>query len=141
MTFESVYSRIDSTKLLHALASAFQEGNARVDLSPPSEFLQASIVPLGEGRRVAPHIHSPRDTAAPGPSVTQESWLVLRGRIRVELFDLDQSPLVQREMSAGQLLVTFYGGHALECIEPGTIVLEFKTGPYLGRDFVSFSGR
>ena len=139
MSFRSVYSRVDAGTLLHTVADALRSAEGRADLSPPDEPLQVSIVLMGPGKQVQPHIHSPRDQSAPGATITQESWLVLRGRIRVRLFDLDRTLLEEEDLSAGCLLVTYYGGHSLECLEKDTVMLELKNGPYLGRDFETFS--
>lgn len=111
----------------------------RTDISPPDQLLQVSIVPLAAQREVRPHIHLPRTIPLPAETVTQECWLVLRGKIRVRLFDLDQTFLYEQELLAGFLLVTYNGGHALECLEKDTVILEFKNGPYLGKDFQTFS--
>jgi len=36
------------------------------------------------------------------------------------------------------MLVTFYGGHALEGGTAGALMIECKNGPYLGRDYTVF---
>jgi hypothetical protein len=138
MSFHSIYSKVNPGQLLHAIANAMESGSSRTDISPPDQFLQVSIVPLPSGKKLSPHIHAPRQAAAPGATITQESWLVLRGKIRVRLFDLDHTFLDEEELLPGFLLVTFYGGHSLECLEKDTVMLEFKNGPYLGRDFQTF---
>ena len=37
-------------------------------------------------------------------------------------------------VSAGGCTISFWGGHKYECLEDGTVVYEFKTGPYFGKD-------
>ena len=64
---------------------------------------------------------------------------MIRGKIRVRLFDIDHSPLDEQVLSAGCLLVTYDGGHSLECIEEDTVMLEFKNGPYEGGVVQPFS--
>jgi hypothetical protein len=112
--------------------------NSRTDISPCDQFLQVSIIPLPVGKIVPPHIHDLRKNSTVAATVTQESWVVLRGKIRIRLFDVDRMLLHEDELLPGFLLVTFNGGHALECLERETVMLEFKNGPYLGRDFETF---
>ncbi len=111
----------------------------RVDLTDPSQFLQVSVMKIPPGKKVNPHIHQPRQANPPAnPGITQECWIVLRGELKIRLFDLDQTLLHQQALSPGNLLVTFYGGHSLECQSDGAVMIECKNGPYLGRDYTSF---
>ena len=137
-----VHSKVKAGQLLACVANTLECGERRVDLTPPEQFLQACVLPLELGKEIAAHIHTPRD-AVPGPNpvITQESWIVLRGKIRVRLFDLDQTFLQEVQLAAGHLIVTFYGGHSMACEEKDTLIVEFKNGPYLGRDFTYFPAR
>lgn len=139
MSFQAIYSRVEPARLLHVVCDALGGGADRIDVSPTEQHLQVSVIPLAAGRQVRPHIHQPRVTPPPQSVITQESWLVLRGRIRVRLFDLDQALLEECELGPGSFLVTYGGGHALECLEENTVMLEYKNGPYLGRDFKTFA--
>ena len=140
MKIQSVYSRVKEGRLLACFANALECGVQRVDLTPPEQFLQACVLPLERGREIKPHIHAPRDSApGPEPVITQEGWVVLRGRVRVRLFDFDRVFLQEIELTAGQLIVTFHGGHSMTSAEQDTLVVEFKNGPYLGRDFAYFA--
>lgn len=137
MLVRSFYSKVKPGRLLALVSNALECGETRIDLSPPEEFLQACLLPVNHGQVVKAHFHAPRE-AAPGNTITQEGWLVMRGRVRVRLFDFDKQVLEEIELAAGQLLINFHAGHSLESIEERTLVLEFKNGPYLGRDFDYF---
>lgn len=139
MSFLSIHSKVNPGQLLHAVANAMEVDINRVDISPPDQFLQVSIIPFSSGKKISPHIHEERQVSSSGAAITQESWVVLRGRIRIRLFDLDRTFLHEDELLPGCLLVTYNGGHSLECLEKDTVMLEFKNGPYLGRDFQTFS--
>jgi len=138
MSFHSIYSKVNPGQLLHSIASAMELGTSRTDISPPDQFLQVSIIPLTAGKNISPHIHDLRQDSSPGATITQESWVILRGKIRIRLFDLDRTFLHEDELLPGFLLVTYNGGHSLECLEKDTVMLEFKNGPYLGRDIQTF---
>jgi hypothetical protein len=138
MNVARFHSRVKAGELLALTVNALECGERRVDLTPPEQFLQACVLPLELGREIAPHIHAPREAAQAVRTITQEGWIVLRGRIRVRVFDLDRTFVQELRLGAGELIVTFYGGHSLTCEEQGTLMVEFKNGPYLGRDFTYF---
>ena len=136
-----IYSKSEPGRLLHVILDTNEPFENRLDLSDGKEWLQVSVMKLPADKKVNPHIHQPRAADAPAAGITQECWIVLRGEIRARLFDLDQTLLHQQALSPGHLLVTFYGGHALECGGAGAVMVECKNGPYLGRDYTAFESR
>jgi cupin fold WbuC family metalloprotein len=132
----SIYSIKEPGTLLHSVVNSLAIKDNRIDITPPDKYLQASIIPFAFGKIVQPHIHTTRQEDLPGATITQESWVVMRGKLRIWLFDFDGTLLREGELLTGSVLVTYNGGHSLECLEPDTVILEFKNGPYLGRDFV-----
>jgi hypothetical protein len=134
-----IYSQVEPGRLLHVIFDTNEPLKDRIDLSEPQQWLQVSVMNLPPARKVNPHIHNPRAEAAPTlPGITQECWIVLRGEIKAGLFDLDRSPLGQHALLPGHVLVTFNGGHSLECGSAGAMMIECKNGPYLGRDYSAF---
>jgi len=138
MNVHSVFSKVDAGRLLCLIANATEPGPARHDLSPSAEKIQAAVVRMDKGKVVAPHIHQPLQLLEPEVAITQESWVVLQGKIRVRVFDVDRVFLEDAVLFAGSMLVNFHAGHSLECLEDGTVMLEFKNGPYRGPDFQTF---
>ena len=134
-----IYSKLEPGRLLHVITNTNEPFENRVDISDGKEPLQVSVLRLPGSKKVNPHIHQPRahDPAA-AAGITQECWIILRGEITIRLFDLDQKPLHQQALSPGYMLVTFYGGHALECGAEGAVMVECKNGPYAGRDYTVF---
>lgn len=140
MSVHRVYSRGATDLLLHAWSRFDQPSEDRTNLSPDAEFLQVSMLHLAAGQRVPPHLHVKRPADAPAPPRTQECWIVIRGLVVATLFDTDGQPLSRVELPGGTILVTFNGGHAMECPDGDTVMLEVKTGPYLGRDYTVIAG-
>ena len=134
-----VYSKVNPGQLLHCIINTLECNSGRIDISPSDKFLQVSVMRLLKDKHIPPHIHLSRQDSSLGSIITQESWVIMRGKILIRLFDLNKLFLIEQELTEGFLLVTFNGGHSLRCIEEGTIMLEFKNGPYLGRDFEVFS--
>lgn len=133
------FAKQNNDAVLHVIADANQVDAVRQDVTSPDQLLQASIIRLTNGKQVGPHAHELRTTQTDTPLRTQECWFVFRGSIEVQLFDEDQGFIGEYELHAGQLLITFAGGHALKCVEADTVLLEFKNGPYLGKDYQTFS--
>jgi hypothetical protein len=136
-TVNKIYSKAEPERLLHVIFNTNEPFENRIDLSDGKEWLQVSVMNIPPAKKVNPHIHKPRAAAA-GAGITQECWIVLRGEIRARLFDLDQTLLHEQALSQGHMLVTFYGGHSLECGTDGAMMIECKNGPYLGRDYMAF---
>jgi hypothetical protein len=129
-------------RLLHAIVDTSRAGQGRVDVSPAEEWLQLSIITLDAGGSIRPHTHDVRPlTEKASAWVTQEAWLVLRGSIRVRLYDEDHGLLEETSLDAGRMLVTFHGGHAFSGAEQGTLLLECKNGPFTGRAYTAFEER
>ena len=62
----------------------------------------------------------------------KESWVVISGSVKATLYDLDDSIIAEEQLKAGDLSMTFQGGHNYLATESNTFVYEFKTGPYKG---------
>jgi hypothetical protein len=134
-----IHSKTEPDRLLHVVVDTQEPFASRLDLCEADQWLQVSVLNLPPAKKVNPHIHQPRSQQPPGGlGITQECWIVLRGEIKIRLFDLDQSLLHQQTLSTGHLLMTFYGGHALECEANGALMIECKNGPYQGRDYTVF---
>jgi hypothetical protein len=125
---ENFYSRLSPDKLMHMVCRASDVTEKRVTITDPAEFLQVAGLKLAAGDTFRPHKHIPIQKIT---TITQESWVVLRGAVVAYLFDLDDSLLAEVTLNAGDLSVTFHGGHTYKCAEDA-LVYEFKTGPYLG---------
>lgn len=133
---KKIYSKSEPDRLLHVVVDTHEPIENRLDISDGREWLQVSVMNLPAAKKVNPHIHQPRARdASVSPGITQECWVIVRGEMKVRLFDLDQTLLHEQTLSAGHMLVTFYGGHGLECGPAGATMIECKNGPYLGRDY------
>jgi mannose-6-phosphate isomerase-like protein (cupin superfamily) len=132
----------EPNRVLHAIVDTTQVTAGRVNACSADQWLQICVVPLSAGAALGPHTHlaKPAQSLSASPA-SQEAWLVLRGSLRIALFDEDQRAIHESTLSAGQLLVTFGGGHAFSGAAPDTLLLECKNGPYCGKDYVLFEER
>ena len=125
---EKFFSKVQSGKLLHIVYRGSDLAAKRINLTDPAEFLQVAGLRLAAGDTFRAHKHIPIQRVT---TITQESWVVIRGTVIACLFDLDDALLAEVPLHAGDLSITFYGGHTYRCSEDA-LVYEFKTGPYLG---------
>jgi hypothetical protein len=52
--------------------------------------------------------------------------------VEVTLYDKDDSVQAIKILNQGDVTLTLYGGHGYKILEDGTLVYEFKSGPYEG---------
>ena len=64
--------------------------------------------------------------------MTQEVWVVLKGKLRSSLYDFDDKLLKEIILKAGDCIAFFRGGHELKVLEDNTYFYEIKNGPYNG---------
>ena len=123
-----IYSKIEPELLLH-IVNKREDIHQRQDMCPPEEFLQTACFRLMKGKTFRPHKHIKKLVAH---DITQENWIVIRGKIEAILYDLDNTVLERVVLNQGDMSMTFRGGHNYLCLEDNTLVYENKTGPYLG---------
>jgi hypothetical protein len=126
---EKIYSKKDKDKLIFSLFRFSEITERRTDLSPDEEILQVCGRKMNQGVFVPAHRHleTNRNT-----NLTQEAWVLLKGKVKAIFYDLDDSYLCKRIINSGDVVVLYRGGHALEVLEDDTIFYEFKNGPYHG---------
>lgn len=127
-----IYSKASHRSILHRVVSV-NEADFRMDISEKTEPLQAAIHARNIGMNPKPHIHLEK-VLLTNKFQTQESWFIFFGKVEATYFDLDGSFLKQVTLVAGDLSITYRGGHSFEVIENGTILVEHKNGPYNGED-------
>jgi len=127
---KKIYSKIQPSVLLHIINTKKEITEQRQDLSSNEEYLQVSCFQLQKGKTFRPHKHIEllRKT-----DITQESWVVIQGKVKAILYDLDDKIISEEILEAGDCSITFRGGHNYESLEDNSIVYEYKTGPYFGQ--------
>ena len=125
-----IYSDIMHDKLLHMIYYKDDLETKREDVAPEEQFIQVSALQLEEGSTFRPHKHIWKE--APEPEViAQESWCIMKGRVKAHFYDLDDSLIGEYELNECDISLTFEGGHTYTILEDAK-VYEYKTGPYQG---------
>lgn len=128
-----IYSLIEPGKLTHiVIVNNNDDIEGRTDISDPEEPLQLAMLNFDKGKTFFPHKHIQKNAVTP---ITQEAWVVLRGKVKAILYDLDNEILEISELNIGDIVITYYGGHNYYILQDNTLVAEFKTGPYRGQKY------
>jgi hypothetical protein len=129
---EKFYSKVKEGVLLHVVYRLHDFNPGRVDIIPPDEFIQCAALEMNAGKTFRPHKHFEREVTDKD-RMPQESWVVIKGRVKVALYDLDDTIIAQPILYEGDASFTLHGGHNYKVVQDNTIVYEFKTGRYLGQ--------
>jgi len=125
-----IYSKKDPEKLLHII-NRIEDIEERNNVAPDNQFLQLATLRMEKGKTFRPHQHiwklSPTEKI-----IAQESWVVIKGSVKVYMYDIDGELLTTEVIRQGDCSMTFEGGHTYEILEDDTVVYEYKTGPYMG---------
>lgn len=108
---------------------AFSMGNAdlgRTDLAHAGEGLQCAVIKFPAGKSFLAHRHLERPRTI---SITQEAWVIIKGAVKISYFDENETFLAEAILSAGDMSLTFRGGHGYAIVEDAEIY-EFKLGPF-----------
>jgi hypothetical protein len=126
-----IYSKVSPDELLHIILQA-SDFNGRLEIIEPNNFLQLATLKLDTGQEFAAHRHLEKPVNFMN-YIAQESWVVVEGAVEVIYFDLDDLEIATHKLRTGEVSITLRGGHQYKILEDSKI-LEFKTGPYLGRE-------
>lgn len=131
---EKIYSKIQEGKLLHIirrLEDVVNQKDFREDIVPEENYIQCSSLNMKAGKTFKPHKHITKTRTR--EVIAQESWIVIRGSVKCIFYDLDDSIIAEPILYPGDASFTLLGGHNYEILEEGTVVYEYKTGPYEGQ--------
>lgn len=131
---EKIYSKINKEKLLHLVyrPQIATLCDQRENIVESNNFIQCSYLNMPKNKTFKPHKHIEKDRHYPN-QIAQESWVVIKGRVKCILYDIDDKIIATPILEAGDASFTLEGGHTYEILEDNTVVYEYKTGPYEGQ--------
>lgn len=125
---QQIHSKLYPQMLLASVLTP-NDSNTRTDAAGSDEILQASLLKLPQGRTIAPHRHLLQFRNTQG---TCEAWIVVSGQLQAQVFDIDNSLVTAMELSAGDCMVLYRGGHNFSVMSKDAVIYEIKNGPYHG---------
>ena len=126
-----VKSKIND-KVLHIVYQSEEFTQDRTELVAPDNFIQCAYLRMNEGKTFRPHKHIWKEPSF-DTMIAQESWVVIKGSVKVYFYDTNMELLETHILKAGDASFTLEGGHTYEILEDDTLVYEYKTGPYEGQ--------
>lgn len=129
---ELIYSKIKKDKLLHII-NRIEEFENRTEIVPVDNFIQCCSLKMNEGHTFQPHYHITKDRRY-HEQIAQESWVVIKGKVKCIFYDIDNTIIAEPVLNPGDASFTLAGGHTYIALEDDTLVYEYKTGPYEGRE-------
>jgi len=134
---EKIYSKIESNLLLHVI-HRFKDFDNMIDfrkeIIESNNFIQCAALKMNKGKTFKPHKHIVNEITDKD-RIAQESWVVLRGKVKCVFYDIDDNIIAEPILEEGDCSFTLRGGHTYLILEDNTKVLEMKTGKYLGQKF------
>ena len=131
---EHIYSKVQPKKILHTIVRKEDLTPGRKEVVSEDNFIQCATLKMENGKTFNPHKHISKDRHYP-EQIAQESWVIIKGKVKCIFYDLDNTIIATPTLNEGDASFTLYGGHTYEILEEGTIVYEYKTGPYEGQRF------
>ena len=126
---KKIFSKAERNVLIHIILRKEDIQSERMNIIEDKEPLQLAAMKLPKGRTFRPHKHIYCEKTS---TITQESWVVVQGKVKVILYDINSEIIAEEILEAGDCSITLRGGHTFEILEDETLVYEHKTGPYLG---------
>ena len=117
-------------RVLAYIVRADLDPSATRFLTPSDLNLQAGLVVVAEGERIARHDHKLLTRTVVG---TAEAIFIRKGRCEVDIYNGHRELIATRELRTGDMTLFIEGGHGFRAIE-NTVLFEIKQGPYLGLD-------
>lgn len=125
-----IYSKIEPKRLLHIVHRLLETKDKREDVILPHNFLQIATIQLKENQTFKSHRHLWSNFT--GQKIAQESWIVVRGKVKAIFYDIDNTILEEVILYPGDFSATLESGHNYVALSNDTLVYEVKTGPYMG---------
>jgi len=131
-----IYSKVDPSKLLHIINRLEDITKERKDIIPADNFLNISSFILPKDKTFIPHKHLwHKDTIHGDMKIANESWCIINGSVLATLYDIDNVIVEEVILKQGDFSWSSgEGGHNYKSLEENTVVYEFKTAPYFGRE-------
>jgi hypothetical protein len=97
--------------------------------SEDKDFLQVATWNYNSGKHLKAHGHKICERVS---DRTNEVIYIKSGKIKAYFYNENDKLVKEEELSAGDIIVIYSGGHAYDILEDNTQVLEIKNGPYPG---------
>jgi hypothetical protein len=126
---DAMIERIQSGTINIAIIVKAGFGKEGIEFFTPDDFSQQlAYMNRPAGYRIQPHVHNEvhRDVF-----LTLEVLFIKSGKVKIDFYDNERSPVCDRVLETGDVILLASGGHGFTMLEP-TEMIEVKQGPYAG---------
>jgi len=116
-------------KLIAIICEAHEFKKGLNFITPDDLFIQTGLWWYDKGKILDNHIHKKNQRIT---DLTQESIYVIKGSLKVNLFDEEMQFIESVIINKGDVAIMSFGGHGYEILENDTMVIESKNGPFIG---------
>ena len=120
-------------RLCHLIVRKGDIPKGRMNVCQDEQFIQCATLRLDKGTTFKAHQHKWKYLNN-SPQLAQESWICLKGAVKLFLYDTKGLLIHTDIIEAGEASFTFEGGHNYEILSEDSLVFEYKTGPYSGQE-------
>lgn len=135
---EKIYSKIKTDILLHQVirVGIFDSAKFRIDVVDNDKLLQLAVLNLNTNQTFRPHRHIYKDFVK-YDYIANEAWVVVKGSVRADYYDYTGNNIIDSKiLYPGDVTMSLEnGGHNYTSLEEGSLIYEFKIGPYKGIDW------
>ena len=128
---EIIHSKKNTDIICHIIVRKADMVKGRIEVIPDNQFIQCALLNMDTGKTFRPHKHIWKNRTR--DVITQESWIVVQGKVECTFYDIDDTVLAKPILNPGDASFTLQGGHTYTILENDTLVYEYKTGPYEGQ--------
>jgi hypothetical protein len=127
---EKIYSKVQDGLLLHLVFRSEDFVDGRLEIIDRDNFIQCAALKMNKGKTFKPHKHIVSEVTD-SDRVAQESWVILKGRVRCTFYDIDNTIIAEPILKRGDASFTLHGGHTYTILQNDSKILEYKTGKYI----------
>ena len=120
-----IFSKIDKNNLLHVISYLKDKEDLNQHISEPAEYLQSCKMKFPKNHIIKRHKHVKKDIKHL-KKFSQESILIVKGSIELDLYDLDNSMIESISLSAGDLYILYRGSYKFISNNKNTLLYKIK---------------
>lgn len=123
--------RITDNGTLIAIVGSFEDaGWGNNFITEPNLPMQLGVLRMNK-EKIKDHIHKIRNRQC--KSISNEFHLVLRGKVLVKLYNIEQKLIDKIVLSTNMFCALYNGGHGYEILKEDTLMIEIKMGEYTNK--------
>ena len=123
---QKIFSKIENDNLLHVVSLLKDKEDLNQHISDPVENIQSCKMIFPKNHIIKRHKHIKKDIKNI-KKFFQESLLIIRGSINLDLYDIDNSIIESIYLSEGDLYILYRGSYKFSSKKKNTLLYRIKS--------------